>query len=127
MLPIIQTPISLSIERRLCGIRHVGDNRQRAPPSPQHTMIFGRLTLGFLLVSLAAFFCAQSVEAAKGPRITHKVYFDIKHGDKDLGRSVYPCIPLHGACTDVFSVQSFLACTAAYVAFAWKAARGGGY
>ena len=49
-------------------------------------MIFGRLTLGFLLVTLAVFFCAQSVEA-KSPRVTHKVYFDIKHGDKDLGRS----------------------------------------
>ena len=52
-------------------------------------MIFSRLTLGFLLVTLAAFFCAQSVEAAKGPRITHKVYFDIQHGDKNLGRSTY--------------------------------------
>ncbi|KAJ2967362.1 hypothetical protein NUW54_g13526 [Trametes sanguinea] len=49
-------------------------------------MFFSRLTLGFLLVTVAAFFCAQSVEAAKGPRITHKVYFDVKHGDKDLGR-----------------------------------------
>lgn len=49
-------------------------------------MFFSRLTLGFLLVTVAAFFCAQSVEAAKGPRITHKVYFDIKHGDKDMGR-----------------------------------------
>jgi peptidyl-prolyl cis-trans isomerase B (cyclophilin B) len=28
------------------------------------------------------------VEAAKGPKITHKVYFDIKHGDKDMGRIV---------------------------------------
>ena len=53
-------------------------------------MFFSRLTFGFLLVTIAAFFCAQSVEA-KGPRITHKVYFDIKHGDKDLGRSAYPC------------------------------------
>ncbi|KAI1794091.1 cyclophilin-like domain-containing protein [Ganoderma leucocontextum] len=51
-------------------------------------MIFSRLTLGFLLVTVVAFFCAQSVEAAKGPRISHKVYFDIKHGDKDLGRVV---------------------------------------
>lgn len=50
-------------------------------------MIFGRLTLGFLLVTVAAFFCAQGVEAAKGPKITHKVYFDIQHGDKPLGRS----------------------------------------
>ncbi|KAI0630309.1 cyclophilin-like domain-containing protein [Trametes polyzona] len=51
-------------------------------------MFFGKLTFGFLLVTIAAFFCAQSVEAAKGPRITHKVYFDIKHGDKDMGRVV---------------------------------------
>ncbi|KZS93952.1 hypothetical protein SISNIDRAFT_478372 [Sistotremastrum niveocremeum HHB9708] len=27
-------------------------------------------------------------EALKGPRITHKVYFDIKQGDEDLGRIV---------------------------------------
>ena len=49
-------------------------------------MIFSRLTFGFLLLTIAAFFCAQSVEAA-GPRITKKVYFDIKHGDESLGRS----------------------------------------
>ncbi|KAF8894018.1 peptidylprolyl isomerase B [Infundibulicybe gibba] len=47
--------------------------------------MFGRLSLALIVVSVAAFFCAQSVEA-KGPKITHKVYFDIKHGDKDLGR-----------------------------------------
>ena len=52
-------------------------------------MIFGRLTFAFLLVTVAAFFCAQNVEAAKGPRVTHKVYFDIKHGDENLGRSTY--------------------------------------
>jgi len=40
------------------------------------------------LVSTVAFHCAQSVEAAKGPKITHKVYFDIKHGDEHLGRIV---------------------------------------
>ncbi|KIP05087.1 hypothetical protein PHLGIDRAFT_74797 [Phlebiopsis gigantea 11061_1 CR5-6] len=49
-------------------------------------MIFGRVAFGFLLVTVAAFFCAQSVEAAKGPKVTHKVYFDIKHGDENLGR-----------------------------------------
>jgi len=49
--------------------------------------MFGRISLFFIVVSLTAFFCTQSVEAAKGPRITHQVYFDIKHGDKDLGRS----------------------------------------
>lgn len=45
-----------------------------------------RLSLTLVLLSVAAFFCTQSVEAAKGPRITHKVYFDIKHGDEKLGR-----------------------------------------
>jgi hypothetical protein len=49
--------------------------------------MFARLSLVFVLVSAAAFFCAVPAEAAKGPKITHKVYFDIKHGDKDLGRS----------------------------------------
>lgn len=43
-----------------------------------------------LLVALTASFLlfGQTVEAAKGPKITHKVYFDVKHGDKDLGRIV---------------------------------------
>lgn len=48
--------------------------------------MFGRISIAFIIVSIAAFFCAQSADAAKGPKITHKVYFDIKHGDKELGR-----------------------------------------
>ncbi|KAJ6594116.1 cyclophilin-like domain-containing protein [Mycena capillaripes] len=48
--------------------------------------MFARLSFAFVLVSVAAFFCALPAEAAKGPKITHKVYFDIKHGDKDMGR-----------------------------------------
>jgi hypothetical protein len=51
--------------------------------------MIGRLSLAFVVVSVAAFFCAQSVDAAKGPRITNKVFFDIKHGDESLGRSAY--------------------------------------
>lgn len=51
-------------------------------------MFFNRFLAGFIAVTIAAFFCVQSAEAAKGPKITHKVYFDIKHGDKDLGRSM---------------------------------------
>ncbi|KAJ7747332.1 peptidylprolyl isomerase B [Mycena metata] len=48
--------------------------------------MFGRISLALFLLSTASFFCTQPVEAAKGPKITHKVYFDIKHGDKDMGR-----------------------------------------
>jgi len=55
-------------------------------PTLSSCTMFGRVSIAFLLVSLAAFFCAQSAEAAKGPKITHKVYFDIKHGDTELGR-----------------------------------------
>ncbi|KAI0305457.1 cyclophilin-like domain-containing protein [Multifurca ochricompacta] len=51
-------------------------------------MFFARASLVFVVVSLAAIFCAHSVEAARGPKITSKVYFDIKHGDQDLGRIV---------------------------------------
>lgn len=52
-------------------------------------MFGGKAVFALLLVTIAAFFCAQSVEAAKGPKITHKVYFDISHGDKPLGRGMY--------------------------------------
>jgi peptidyl-prolyl cis-trans isomerase B (cyclophilin B) len=51
--------------------------------------MFGRLSFAFVVVSLVAFFCAQSVEATKGPKITNKIFFDIKHGDEKLGRSMY--------------------------------------
>ncbi|GAW04249.1 peptidylprolyl isomerase B [Lentinula edodes] len=51
-------------------------------------MYFRRLSLIFLAVSLASLFCAQDAEAAKGPRITHKVFFDIQHGDQFMGRIV---------------------------------------
>jgi len=50
--------------------------------------MFGRLSLAFIVISLVAFFSAQSVEAAKGPKVTHKVYFDVEHGEKPLGRIV---------------------------------------
>jgi len=45
------------------------------------------VTILLLLTASFAFF-AQTAEAAKGPKITHKVYFDMKHGDEDLGRIV---------------------------------------
>lgn len=41
-----------------------------------------------LLAAVVFFFMAQSGEAAKGPKITHKVYFDMEQGDQELGRIV---------------------------------------
>jgi len=43
--------------------------------------MFQRISTVFVFVSIVAFFCAQSIEAAKGPKITHLVFFDIKHGE----------------------------------------------
>ncbi|KAF3041439.1 Peptidyl-prolyl cis-trans isomerase B [Didymella keratinophila] len=46
-----------------------------------------RLVVSALLILSVTFvFFAQSAEATKGPKITHKVYFDITHGDEELGR-----------------------------------------
>jgi len=50
--------------------------------------MFGRLSVVFMVVSIVAFFCAQSVEGAKGPRVTHKIFFDINLGEEYLGRIV---------------------------------------
>lgn len=41
-----------------------------------------------LLVGLSLVCFSQTAEATKGPKITHKVYFDITHGDEPLGRIV---------------------------------------
>ncbi|KAI1188266.1 cyclophilin-like domain-containing protein [Nemania serpens] len=41
-----------------------------------------------LFFGFSALLLAQTAEASKGPRITHKVFFDIKHGDENLGRIV---------------------------------------
>ncbi|EPS35784.1 hypothetical protein H072_10767 [Dactylellina haptotyla CBS 200.50] len=50
-------------------------------------LAFSRILAVILLVVTA-------VQANKGPKITNKVYFDIKHGDEELGRIV---IGLYGA------------------------------
>ena len=48
-----------------------------------------RLLSLLLLVTAASFiYFAQATEAAKGPKITHKVYFDMQHGEEDIGRIV---------------------------------------
>lgn len=41
-----------------------------------------------VILTFTFVYFAQASEAAKGPKITHKVYFDVKHGDEDLGRIV---------------------------------------
>ena len=48
-----------------------------------------RLVVSALLILTVAFvFFAQTAEATKGPKITHKVYFDVSHGDEPMGRIV---------------------------------------
>ncbi|KEI40562.1 uncharacterized protein L969DRAFT_338716 [Mixia osmundae IAM 14324] len=48
-----------------------------------------RLTFSTILLALGTVLLATSQTAAqKGPKITSKVFFDIKQGDKDLGRIV---------------------------------------
>jgi len=48
-----------------------------------------RFAVSLLLVFTVLFaFLAQSAQATRGPKITHKVYFDIQHGDKAMGRVV---------------------------------------
>lgn len=48
-----------------------------------------RILVSFMVVLTFVFaYFAQTAEAQKGPKITHKVYFDIKQGDEELGRIV---------------------------------------
>lgn len=41
-----------------------------------------------LLCALCAVVFSSTAAATKGPKITHKVYFDMTHGDESIGRIV---------------------------------------
>lgn len=45
--------------------------------------MYRKLLSVIFVVSLLSVIC----DAVKGPRITHKVYFDMKRGEEELGRS----------------------------------------
>lgn len=51
---------------------------------------------GLLILTVIFVYFAQTAEAVKGPKITHKVFFDVKHGDESLGKIV---IGLYGKTT----------------------------
>ncbi|KAF5321934.1 hypothetical protein D9619_001561 [Psilocybe cf. subviscida] len=85
-----QIPLTFMI-RGICSYdlghgRHVCSSTSLSIPHTTTIIMFGRLSLALLVVSFAAIFCAQSVDAGKGPKVTNIVYFDIKHGEESLGR-----------------------------------------
>lgn len=61
--------------------------------------MFSRISVTFIFAALAVI-CAQVAQAANGPRITNKVYFDIEHGGQPMGRGKYTCTLLYLYLTD---------------------------
>ena len=59
-----------------------------------HTFIFftmanlRRVVILLMVISAATFLFMGQTAAAKGPKITHKVYFDVEHDGQPLGRIV---------------------------------------
>lgn len=59
-----------------------------------HTFIFftmanlRRVAISLMVILAATFLFMGQTAAAKGPKITHKVYFDVEHDGQPLGRIV---------------------------------------
>jgi peptidyl-prolyl cis-trans isomerase B (cyclophilin B) len=68
--------------------------------------MFRRLAYSLLLVALVALVSIHGVEAAKGPKITSKVYFEIEHGGKPLGRSTWCCLLFSSHLKLIYDVTS---------------------
>ena len=48
-----------------------------------------RIVISLMVILTATFlFMGQTAQAVKGPKITHKVYFDIEHDGQPMGRIV---------------------------------------
>ena len=47
-----------------------------------------RVVISLMVILTATFLFLGQTAAAKGPKITHKVYFDIEHDGEPLGRIV---------------------------------------
>lgn len=65
-------------------------SRRKKKKTKQKMISLHRAFALFVLAATASLFLfSQPTEAAKSPLITHKVFFDIKHGEQELGRIVF--------------------------------------
>ncbi|KAF4120166.1 peptidyl-prolyl cis-trans isomerase B (cyclophilin B) [Geosmithia morbida] len=81
-------PLPLPLPSKYNSSIKVGTSKPHQS-KPANMFSFSRLVATIALffgIGLVLF--SQTAEAAKGPKITNKVYFDIQHGDEPIGRIV---------------------------------------